>query len=273
MKYSKEKIISEIRRIATSLGQNSLKMADFQRHAKIAVSTVRYHFGSWNTAVKEAGLEPIDSIEVIRKKDLIPDDELLRDLIRLYNEYGKEPTGSLVNAKGKFSERPYRARWKSLHKAFLIAQKRFPDSQEFPSLQKTAIHLKQSEVKIVPETIKPKTTKRKKVVFGEPINFRGLRFAPINEQGVVYLFGMISHELGYMIESIRTDYPDCEGKRCFDKENNKWEHVQIEFEYKSSNFREHGHNPEQCDIIVCWEHDWKNCPVEILELRSVIKYI
>jgi hypothetical protein len=273
MKHNKEKIISEIRRIAALHGQNSLKQVDFQKHAKMSLSTVRYRFGSWNAAVKEAGLEPIDSTEVIRKRDLIPDDELLLDLIRLYNEYGKEPTVSLINAKGKFSEEPYRARWGSPHKAFLIAQKRFPDAQQFSSQQKSETHLKKSEIKIVPETIRPKTTKRKKVVFGEPINFRVLRFSPINEQGVVYLFGMISQELGYMIESIRTDYPDCEGKRCFDKENNKWEHVQIEFEYKSSHFREHGHNPEQCDIIVCWEHDWKDCPVEVLELRSVIKYL
>jgi hypothetical protein len=179
----------------------------------------------------------------------------------------------MVNAKGKFSERPYRARWKSLNEAFLIAKKKFPDSLGSPKLEQLGPNAATPKVKIVPETIKPFESKRKRVVFGEPINFRGLRFAPVNEQGVVYLFGMISQELGYLIESIRTDYPDCEGKRCFDKENNKWEHVQIEFEYRSSNFFEHGHNPEQCDVIVCWEHDWEDCPVEVLELSSVIKYI
>jgi hypothetical protein len=114
---------------------------------------------------------------------------------------------------------------------------------------------------------------RKRIVLGEPINFRGLRFAPINEQGVVYLFGMISHELGHLIESVRTEYPDCEGKRCFDKDKNQWEHIQIEFEYKSSNFLSHGHNPSQCDLIVCWDHDWQNCPIEVLELKTTIKYL
>ena len=271
--HTKDEIISEIKRIAALLGQKFLKKSDFQKHAKMSSSTARYHFGSWNDAVKEAGLEPIDPVEVVKKRELIPDETLLLDLIRLYNEYGKEPTGSLVNAKGQFSERPYRARWKSLNEAFLIAKKRFPGSLGSPHLEQAGSNTEILKVKIVPETIKPSEPKRKRVVFGEPIDFRGLRFAPINEQGVVYLFGMISQELGYLIESIRTDYPDCEGKRCFDKGNNKWEHVQIEFEYKSSNFREHGHNPEQCDVIVCWVHDWENCPVEVLELRSVIKYI
>jgi hypothetical protein len=271
--YTKDEIISEIKRIAASLGQKYLKTSDFKKHSKMSSSTVNYHFGSWNDAVKEAGLEPIDPVEAIKKRELIPDDTLLLDLIRLYNECGKEPTGAMVSAKGKFSVRPYRARWKSLDKAFLIAKKRFPDSLGSPELEQAGSKVETPKVKIVPPTIKPSEPKRKRVVFGEPINFRGLRFAPVNEQGVVYLFGMISQELGYLIESIRTDYPDCEGKRCFDKENNKWEHVQIEFEYKSSNFREHGHNPEQCDVIVCWEHDWKDCPVEVLEIRSVIKYI
>ena len=39
-------------------------------------------------------------------------------------------------------------------------------------------------------------------LYGEPIDFRGLRHAPINEQGVVYLFGMVSRELGFYIEAI-----------------------------------------------------------------------
>ncbi len=95
----------------------------------------------------------------------------------------------------------------------------------------------------------------------------------MNEQGVVYLFGMISHELGFLIESVRTEYPDCEGKRCFDKEKNQWEHVKIEFEYKSSQFKDHGHDEAGCDIIVCWIHDWEDCPIEVLELRSAIKYL
>lgn len=128
---------------------------------------------------------------------------------------------------------------------------------------------------MVPQTHKPKDlNRRKKVQFGEPIDFRGLRFAPINEQGVVYLFGMISRELGFLIESVRTEFPDCEGKRSIDQKRQRWEHVLIEFEYRSSNFfREHGHSPDDCDLIVCWIHDWPDCPIEVLELRSQIKYL
>ena len=53
----------------------------------------------------------------------------------------------------------------------------------------------------------------------------------------------------------------------------RWEHLLIEFEYQSGNFREHGHRAEDCDLIVCWIHDWEDCPIEVLELRSQIKYL
>ena len=31
-----------------------------------------------------------------------------------------------------------------------------------------------------------------------------------------------------------------------------------------------GHSPEGVDLIVCWEHDWPDCPIEVVELRSAI---
>ena len=106
--------------------------------------------------------------------------------------------------------------------------------------------------------------------YGAPISFRGLRHAPINEQGVVYLFGMVSSELGLIVEAVQSAFPDCEAKRRIDATRNRWQRVRIEFEYYSSNFKEHRHDPIKCDMIVCWEHDWAECPLEALELRSVI---
>jgi len=49
--------------------------------------------------------------------------------------------------------------------------------------------------------------------------------------------------------------------------------VNIEFEFESGNFREHGYPLNACDVIVCWRHNWEECPknIEIVELSSVIK--
>lgn len=106
--------------------------------------------------------------------------------------------------------------------------------------------------------------------YGEPIEFRGLRHAPINEQGVVFLFGMVSRELGFNIESVQQGFPDCEGKYLYDPKKTLWAKARIEFEFKSSNFKDHSHDSTQCDFIVCWIHDWPECPIDVIELKKEI---
>lgn len=105
-------------------------------------------------------------------------------------------------------------------------------------------------------------------VVGDLINFRGLVYSPVNEQGVVYLFSKVAEDLNMYVEEVRTAFPDCVARRFNGK---GWERIYIEFEFLSSNFQGHNHNPADCDMIVCWEHDWKDCPLEVLELRSIIK--
>jgi hypothetical protein len=107
--------------------------------------------------------------------------------------------------------------------------------------------------------------------YGNPIDFRGLRHEPINENGVVFLFGMVARELGYSVEAVQAGYPDCEAKRQVGP--GKWQRVRIEFEFESRNFRDHGHPVDGCDIIVCWRHNWPQCPpsLEVLDLGKVIQ--
>jgi hypothetical protein len=49
--------------------------------------------------------------------------------------------------------------------------------------------------------------------------------------------------------------------------------VNIEFEFESRNFRDHGHPLTGCDVIVCWRHNWLACPahIEVLDLSTFIK--
>jgi len=108
-------------------------------------------------------------------------------------------------------------------------------------------------------------------IVGSPLNFRGLVYSPINEQGVVYLFGLIANDLNIRVESVQQGYPDCTAIRYVGK--GKWERIDIEFEYRSSNF---DHDPDKCDILVCWEDDLQGEKrnvikgLEIIELKSII---
>lgn len=272
---TKDEIVAELRRVATKLGTNTLSGPSYSQNGKISRFTIRNVFGSWKRAVEAAGLKCIAARTIVPRPRL-EDDELLREIIRLTQQLGKEPSYNEMGALGRFSTRPYRKRWGSFPKAREEAYHRFgfPKSQGIEAQTSTGEPQPPPEprpTRLVPSTIQPKGPRlRSKIQFGEPINFRGLRFAPINEQGVVYLFGMISNKLGFLIESVRTDYPDCEGKRCVDAKDKRWEQVFIEFEFRSSGFLNHGHDPERCDVIVCWIHDWDDCPLEVVELRSII---
>jgi hypothetical protein len=106
-------------------------------------------------------------------------------------------------------------------------------------------------------------------LLGEFLDFRGLKHAPVNEQGVVFLFGMVALELGYVVEIVRTKFPDCEAKRRVGKD--RWERLRIEFEFLSRNFLGHGHDKDDCDVIVCWENNWPDCPLEVVELCAEIE--
>ena len=73
-------------------------------------------------------------------------------------------------------------------------------------------------------------------IVGSLINFRGMVYSPINEQGVILLFGKILKDLNMYVEEIKTGYPDCVARRRTGK---GWERIYIEFEYSSSGFKSH----------------------------------
>lgn len=111
-----------------------------------------------------------------------------------------------------------------------------------------------------------------KSTVGDLINFRGMVYSPLNESGVVFLFGKVVEDLNMYIEEIKPGYPDCIARRFV---GNGWERVSIEFELNAKNFLQHKHDPNYCDIIVCWENNWTDCSreyeLEIIELKSLIK--
>ena len=106
-------------------------------------------------------------------------------------------------------------------------------------------------------------------LLGPPMHAAGLAHEPVNEMGVSMLFAMKARELGFIIESVQPWFPDCRAK--MEVLPGKWQDVRIEFEKDSRGFAEHGHDPKGADMIVCWRHNWKGCPKEmmVLELRKV----
>jgi hypothetical protein len=91
-----------------------------------------------------------------------------------------------------------------------------------------------------------------------------LDYAPDNEQGVIFLFSHLARKrFGLRIERVQAGFPDCIACRGEKR-------IRIEFEFRSSNFRDHRHRASGCDWLVCWIHDWPQVPgrLEIKELRK-----
>jgi hypothetical protein len=117
----------------------------------------------------------------------------------------------------------------------------------------------------------PRGVRKDRPVMGEPFDRSPMTNAPVNELGVMVLFGMLAVGLGLQVESVQGKFPDCVARRQVAP--GKWQYLRIEFEYESKNFKLHGHDPKGCDVIVCWRHNWKDCPdsLEIIELCRFVR--
>ena len=269
--WTRELILTAAKETAAKV-DGPLSRTEFCARSGISSYQIHHLFpGGWVEVCRLAGLGRHP-----RHRNPLSDDELLQEFHRVATELGTIPTmrrfgrlttvGRAETVRKRFGRTPVR-----LQRYREWLEKNHPES---PLLSLLAIAAKHEPVtpasgpKVIADM--PRWPKKPGIVRGAPTHLRGLRYAPTNEQGVIYLFGLVSAQLGITVEGIQSAYPDCEATRCVDRKHDRWQSVRIEFEFASSNFRDHGHDPAGCDMIVCWQHDWPECPVEVIELRSVI---
>lgn len=92
--------------------------------------------------------------------------------------------------------------------------------------------------------------------------WRVLSDVPHNETQVREMYFGKMPDLGYRVIESQIDFPDW---LLLDEQDRV---VRAEVEHRSSAFVDHAHDPTACDLVVCWEHDWKNPCVPVLELFS-----
>ncbi|MCI0339540.1 MAG: hypothetical protein L0216_00070 [Planctomycetales bacterium] len=208
----------------------------------------------------------------------VHNEELLADFHRVVAEVGRVPPWPVLAARSKFSDDTFKKHFGGKdallreYREWLSARE--PGSPILQTLPKPSAAADEAPDRDRPGEIQHppghEYARGAGPEYGGPIDFRGLRHAPINEQGVVFLFGMVARDLGFIVEAVHAAFPDCEAKRCVDRKKDRWQRVRIEFEFRSRNFQEHGHAVSGCDLVVCWTHDWPECPLEVIELRKVI---
>jgi hypothetical protein len=266
---TKSEILKDISRFAKTHGRNP-SIRDVIHKTKITRHFIYDLFGSWRKALAEAGLEA-------RGPGIGQQDStLLRDWAAITRKLGKIPSVSEYERAGRFSGAPFQTRyrrWKDVPEAFARfarkerVEREWPDvlamiADEKENLAARAGRGRRSQREIV---------LRDRPIYGDPLALPELAYEPVNEAGVVFAFGMVARKLGFRVHRIQTEFPDCEAMRQVAR--GQWQRVRIEFEFESRNFLLHKHNPNGCDVIVCWTHNWPDCPkrLHVVELRKVVK--
>ena len=257
---NKQQILEAISAVAKRLGR-SPSLAEFATQAGIPKHSVFRFFLRWNDAVRAAGLRPR------RPRAVIENSALLEDWGRTVRKKQSLLSRRAYLPLGKYDPSTLEKRfggWSAVPLAFRSFAKRKREWADVVTLLPLSKPTENPAAQSCPSLQDRRT-------YGNPIDFRGLCHEPVNEQGVVLLFGMIAERLGYKIESIQNAFPDCEAKRRVAPD--RWQRVNIEFEFESRNFRDHGHPASGCDVIVCWRHNWDERPknIEVVELSSIIK--
>jgi len=262
---TREEILAAIRECAAKLKRNP-GHADLQRMRNLNHWQIRVHFGTLSVALRAAGLEPKGSGYIYDA------DALLMDWARVARRLKRLPTIKAYKAHGSCCSSSFYknfGNWKEVPRRFLCMVREKRSTAKWKDVMEM---ITETPGSVVPEaTADPVKHRPDRPVYGPPLHCPGVAHEPVNEAGVVYLFGALAKRLGFVMLRMQTGFPDCEAMR--EVGPGYWQRVRIEFEFASSNFKQHGHRKEGCDMIVCWIHDWPECPkqLEVLELRKVVR--
>ncbi|HEY2361313.1 MAG TPA: hypothetical protein VGK36_09375 [Candidatus Angelobacter sp.] len=266
----KEEVITQIQECAKKLG-HCPSIPELGAKAKISISVLRKLFGTYAQALLECGLERQGPGYQVDPMHLFTE---WAEMVRKLKEI---PTMAEYSLRSKHSPRPLLGRFGSW--------KNVPKGLKFFAEQEGLTNDYEDVLEVIrmyyTGGIGPGRTLRKPIVitsqrplfadrpvYGPSLVPTALAHGPMNEAGVVYLFGMLAEKLGFVVTSIQTEFPDCEA--MWEVQPGKWQRVRIEFEYESRNFVKHYHQAKDCDVIVCWVHNWPECPLEVVSLRDVV---
>jgi hypothetical protein len=279
---TREQITSGLQMCAKKLGRTPTT-AEVKRLTTITPYMVHKHFANVSHAFREAGLEARGIGHRLDAMTLLADwAQMVRKLGRPpsfmeYRKAGHYGANSFINKCGAWSkvgerfralvhENKSEADWADVLRIVSAWEGRTTAEG-----RRKAGYGRPSERPVQDDPQPRRKIKSDRPIYGAPSKLAGMRYEPVNEAGVVYVFGLLAEKLGMEVERIQTAFPDCEAMR--EVATGKWQRVKIEFEYASRNFVDHKHPVDGCDIIVCWVHNWVDCPeeIEVIELRRLAR--
>jgi hypothetical protein len=274
--FTKEEVIATLHACAEKLGR-APRYHELNKMSRITIRHIVRHFGTFNQALRAAGMEVGHAAVSTSMGDLF------QDWAEVARKAKRVPSINDQSMHGKYSVTPFLSRfggWKKVAEGMRAFAESSGLDKKHPTLMEMiaqwsprgAVRRRAVERGVDGALLgqKPRLLPDRPV-YGRPLTPPGLAHELVNEMGVVYLFGMLSERLGYVVTRIQSEFPDCEAFR--EVSPGRWQRVQIEFEFESRNFLLHKHDPKKCDVIVCWKHNWAECPanIEVIELSSIMK--
>lgn len=274
-KPDREFVLKALRRAVKAAGGKHFSLISFLASSRLKQRDIFRYFGRWRDALLAVG--------VVLEYDNTPiaSDRLLADWGSVARKLRRLPGLVEYQQEGNHTARTVTLRfdgWVNVPHAFREFAADKPEWADVLELIATSKPNSRWQRHKKPPAL-PRSrwlTQRARGRPGNAANIRGIpldigvfRYAPMNESGVVLLFGSMAERLGFVFETVRASFPDCRAVRQVGPD--VWENVRIEFEHQSRNFHHHCHDPKDCDLIVCWEHNWPECPVEVLALKDELE--
>lgn len=105
-------LLTELNRVADSLGKKTLTQPQFNSHSEISSSAISRRYGSWSAALKAAGLAPV----IMGRR--YSESEYFENLLNVWTHHGRQPTYSEMNhPPSLITAGGYEKRWGSWRKA------------------------------------------------------------------------------------------------------------------------------------------------------------
>lgn len=102
-----DELLDDLKRVAKDLGSSTVPQKTYGKRGTYDYSTVIRRFGSWNAALRAAGL-------TISNEILISDERLFENLFVLWQHFGRQPRrAELAKAPSTVSQSPYNRRFGS----------------------------------------------------------------------------------------------------------------------------------------------------------------
>jgi hypothetical protein len=291
-KMTKQGVIAAVLECADKLGHVP-NHTELMKNTPVTRKQIRWHFGAYARLLRECNLEGSGSGYKVEL------DDLFRDWAGIARDLKKIPTIAEYERVSQYSVRPLITRFGSWSQA-PHGLKQFAEEQGLTEEWKEVLEIvetqgeirrggarrsaiaqgqdnagraRRSAAEIGTDNTKPgpddlRRRRADRPAYGPLMRPYPLICGPVNEMGVVYLFGAMAEKLGFVVLRIQQEFPDCEALMLVD--GDRCELVRIEFEYESRNFLKHMHEARECDLIVCWKHNWPECPLDVLELSTAL---